>query len=402
MMTLTQPIPRPAEVSRRRLTWPGIVCALAALISGCAEAPITKKYEAKAWLQKARDAGAGSLAPEPLLSAEGSYEAGVREVNKQLQETQWNRSYDRAEAMLDAAIRRAKLAEARARRHKDEARDRTQVLLARADSGFNQMAWLSSYIPPRSPIRADVSRARVNYAEARSLFDEGQYARAAAAAQRANAGIDAAHTRFSRFIHSAANPGRRAQYADWVQDTISWSAANNGTAIIVDKMRRTLLLIVDGRRVRTYAVELGINGTLTKVVAGDRATPEGKYKITEKRGLRQTRWHKALLLNYPNEEDLKRFKQARRRGQISRRAGPGSLIEIHGEGGRGEDWTDGCVALGNRDMDDLFGRVSVGTPVTIVGAETDGSGGYAERRWRKTAPGRAALAGAGGGPGAIP
>ena len=53
----------------------------------------------------------------------------------------------------------------------------------------------------------------------------------------------------------------------------------------------------------------------------------------------------------------------------------GGSIQIHGEGGRGRDWTRGCVAVSNRDMDDLFSRVSVGTPVTIVGG--DGTGIYA-------------------------
>jgi L,D-peptidoglycan transpeptidase YkuD (ErfK/YbiS/YcfS/YnhG family) len=49
------------------------------------------------------------------------------------------------------------------------------------------------------------------------------------------------------------------------------------------------------------------------------------------------------------------------------RAGVGSLIEIHGDGGQGRDWTDGCVALSNSDMDRVFARARVGTPVTIVG-----------------------------------
>ncbi|HSD26878.1 MAG TPA: L,D-transpeptidase, partial [Vicinamibacteria bacterium] len=48
-------------------------------------------------------------------------------------------------------------------------------------------------------------------------------------------------------------------------------------------------------------------------------------------------------------------------------------IEIHGEGGRGQNWTEGCVALSNPDIDDLYGRVGVGTRVTIVGG--DGSDG---------------------------
>jgi hypothetical protein len=76
-----------------------------------------------------------------------------------------------------------------------------------------------------------------------------------------------------------------------------------------------------------------------------------------------------LLLDYPNQADRARLARLKAAGQIARGAGPGSLIEIHGEGGRGEDWTRGCVALSNPDMDDLFGRVGVGTRVTIVGGE---------------------------------
>ena len=62
---------------------------------------------------------------------------------------------------------------------------------------------------------------------------------------------------------------------------------------------------------------------------------------------------------------------AKRDGRLPRGAGIGSLIEIHGDGGRGEDWTSGCVALENHDMDRLFARVSVGTPVTIIGSDSD-------------------------------
>ena len=52
---------------------------------------------------------------------------------------------------------------------------------------------------------------------------------------------------------------------------------------------------------------------------------------------------------------------------LRRLAGIGNLIEIHGDGGQGRDWTDGCVALADGDMDKVFARSRVGTPVTIVG-----------------------------------
>ena len=98
-----------------------------------------------------------------------------------------------------------------------------------------------------------------------------------------------------------------------------------------------------------------------------------KYRVVKKKDRGQSRYHRALLLDYPNAADRERFAAAQRRGEIPRGARIGGLIEIHGEGGRGQNWTEGCVALSNRDMDDLFRRVGTGTRVTIVGG--DGSDG---------------------------
>ena len=84
-----------------------------------------------------------------------------------------------------------------------------------------------------------------------------------------------------------------------------------------------------------------------------------------------TAW--ALLLHHPNADDRRAYAQARRSGEVPDGAGIGGLIEIHGEGGLGRDWTRGCVALTNPDMDDLFTHVDVGTPVTIVGSDEPGT-----------------------------
>jgi L,D-peptidoglycan transpeptidase YkuD (ErfK/YbiS/YcfS/YnhG family) len=379
------PIRRAGRRLRRWIIVLGAPIALVAVAVTLAlamseDAPIARKHAARTALQSARDAGALGLAADPLRRAEEAFSAASREISMQLSRMRVNRSFGRAEALLDVAKRRADLAAALSRRQQTESRDRAQRLLARARGGFEQMEWLSSYIPPRSPIRSDVRRAHVSYTEARSLYDAGHFGRAALAAGQANQGLAAAAARFSRLMHSNADPAKSAQYARWVRDTVAWSESTGGKAIIIDKLRRTLTLVSDGDRVRTWRAELGINGTQVKLMSGDRATPEGRYRVTEKRGLRQTRWYKALLLNYPNEEDLARFRAMKRRGQISRRAGPGNLIEIHGEGGRGGDWTDGCVALRNRDMDELFERVGVGTPVTIVGFEVDETTRRAEAR----------------------
>jgi len=98
------------------------------------------------------------------------------------------------------------------------------------------------------------------------------------------------------------------------------------------------------------------------------ATPEGKYKIVKKKNSKDTKYHKALLIDFPNENDKARFKKAKEQGIIPRNANIGGLIEIHGHGGKGADWTEGCVALENEDMDKLFSLCSVGTPLVIVGS----------------------------------
>ncbi len=77
------------------------------------------------------------------------------------------------------------------------------------------------------------------------------------------------------------------------------------------------------------------------------------------------------MLDYPNAEDRTRFRRLKRAGQMPRDQEIGSLIEIHGQGGRSRDWTKGCVALENADMDELAPRVHVGTAVTIVGTIPD-------------------------------
>ncbi len=371
-------------MTRRGLSYlAGVVAlfGLAHLSGGCSAPPDQSRLEAERALEQARQRGAKAAAPEVFAAAEEAFAQGL---------SSWkSESWERADAAFETSARRASLAERILARERRETAERALRLLTRARSGVQELEWLSTYLPTRSPVRASIMKAAVGVKEAGTLFDQGDAPRSLSAARQASQEIASAYERFGRFLLGSTDPDRIARYRNWVDDTVSWSRKHRAEAIIVDKMRRTLTLVSGGRRIHTYRAELGINGTLVKVVSGDRATPEGRYKVIEKRGPQQTRWYKALLLNYPNEDDLKRFRRARKQGRVPRNAGPGSLIEIHGKGGRGGDWTDGCVALSNGDMDHLFGKVAVGTPVTIVGFEVD------DRRRRKNGSAETAF-GAGG------
>ena len=158
-----------------------------------------------------------------------------------------------------------------------------------------------------------------------------------------------------------------------VTETAAWSRTTGDTAIVVLKENHRVDVYDGGRVIRSYTADMGYRSVNDKLRSGDAATPEGRYRVTAKKP--GSTYYKALALNYPNDEDRAEFARLKNQRRIPPGASLGGLIEIHGEGGRGKDWTKGCVALANRDMDDLFRRAGVGTPVTIVGG--DGQGVFA-------------------------
>jgi len=213
-----------------------------------------------------------------------------------------------------------------------------------------------------------LAQARGELQLAERLAQQGDFAAAADAARRSKGfsfAIESSHQVEMGRLHDRSN---LQTWRQWALETITTSRVLSEPAIIVDKLRRKMYLYSDGRREAVFSVELGSNGLRPKLRAGDRATPEGLYRVVARKQGEQTAYYKALLLDYPNANDRRRFERARRRGLISRWTRIGGSIEIHGGGGQKRDWTDGCVALSNRAMDKLFAEVRIGTPVTIVGA----------------------------------
>ncbi|HTN13710.1 MAG TPA: L,D-transpeptidase family protein [Sphingomonadaceae bacterium] len=131
----------------------------------------------------------------------------------------------------------------------------------------------------------------------------------------------------------------------------------------VDKSARTLTLFADGRAVKTYSgIQLGGAPQGHKRFEGDKRTPEGRYVIDTRNP--QSAYHLSLRISYPNAEDRA---YARARGRP-----PGGDIFIHGQpnalpfGRLPGDWTDGCIALSNSEMDELWQSVTDGTPIEIA------------------------------------
>ncbi|KAB2957816.1 MAG: L,D-transpeptidase [Thermoanaerobaculia bacterium] len=214
---------------------------------------------------------------------------------------------------------------------------------------------------------AAAQRASLKWELAERYARDGQLERALAEAEQARSFSAVVHASFTDLHARFRDPKNLRLWRRLVEETVALSREERTTAFVVDKLNRKLYVYSNGKRAGVFPAELGAKGLRRKMHSGDQATPEGRYRVVEVRGPGRTKYHKALLIDYPNAEDRARYAFGRRSGQVPQRAGIGSLIEIHGDGGQGRDWTDGCVALANRDMDRVFAQARVGTPVTIVG-----------------------------------
>jgi lipoprotein-anchoring transpeptidase ErfK/SrfK len=206
--------------------------------------------------------------------------------------------------------------------------------------------------------------------QARSFFEQKDFQRAMQAAEKADSAFKAQVLLLSQELGRYADESRIAYWQSLAKQTIDWSRIHQSTAIVVSKADRELTLYKSGRKMLSYPVRLGFNGMLEKRFQGDGATPEGRYRVTDKRGQGQTQFYRALDLDYPNAEDRRRFDLAKKSGKIGPAKGIGGLIEIHGADNELLAQTLGCIMLDNPNMAVLYEGVSVGTPVTIVGALT--------------------------------
>jgi murein L,D-transpeptidase YafK len=131
------------------------------------------------------------------------------------------------------------------------------------------------------------------------------------------------------------------------------------TRLVVNKGEREMFLYHNRRVLKRYDVDLGFAPAGHKAFEGDGKTPEGEYHIDRRNP--DSAFHLSLGVSYPNEQDIA---FARAHGKS-----PGGDIFIHGEpsllGFLKPDWTAGCIAVTNREMEDVYAMVRTGTPITI-------------------------------------
>jgi murein L,D-transpeptidase YafK len=135
--------------------------------------------------------------------------------------------------------------------------------------------------------------------------------------------------------------------------------------VVVEKAARKLHLIKDGEAFRTFRIALGIRPLGTKQHEGDFRTPEGRYLLDTRNP--SSEYFLSIHISYPNREDA----QAARSNGLD----PGGSIMIHGQPNtptrseafyRTQDWTNGCIAVSNSDMIDIWLMTANNTPIEIL------------------------------------
>jgi len=146
--------------------------------------------------------------------------------------------------------------------------------------------------------------------------------------------------------------------------TLKLSALPHADRIIIHKKERTMELMRAGQAIKTYKIALGGEPVGPKMRQGDHRTPEGVYVIDRRNA--QSQFHRSLHISYPSASDRER---ARKVG-----ASPGRDIFIHGlpngygfigSAHRARDWTDGCIAVTDQEIEEVWTLVDNGTLVEI-------------------------------------
>ena len=150
-------------------------------------------------------------------------------------------------------------------------------------------------------------------------------------------------------------------YAQW---PVGGPPAEKADHVLVLKQERRMFLQRDGRVLATYRISIGRNPEGAKTHAGDHRTPEGRYLLDWHNA--QSKFHRSIHISYPNVQDIARSRQES--------VQPGGEIMIHGiQNGLGwlgrlhrwVDWTDGCIAVTDAEMDQIWQAVPDGTPIEI-------------------------------------
>ncbi len=328
-------------------------------------APLNETALAREALSQAKTSKADIYAKESFAKAECLYDSAMNNWKRENKKPFYKRrNYTNVKTYAALSEKESKKAAAEAVKKVSNFQVDLKRKLENNRKQINRYDQVFRKIPLSERVRNENNRGQLLLKEAELAYQNGEFVACNQKVAEAEKLLDKTYAYFTSHLQQYFS-----NYSEWKKqaaETISRSRATRSSAIVVDKFARKCYLYQAGNLKHEFKAELGPNWIGDKNYKGDKRTPEGYYKVTAVKSGRHTKYYKALLLNYPNAEDQARFNANRH--NLPRHTRIGNLIEIHGHGGKQGDWTDGCVALSDSDMDILFRYASVNMPVTIVGS----------------------------------
>lgn len=333
------------------------------------EAPVSEIENARASLAEATRNKADTYSSKIYKEAKSSYDSAMANWQKENKKFIYFRNYEKVRSFAVEAASKAEKATESSVSNSASLKKRISLKIDSLSEVVSELNRLFGAYPLQSEIRNRISKGKMLFEEAKISFEKSRFL-------EASRNITDAEYLLTSSYENAFNNLKSyfvlfPQWKKWIDKTVADSKRNGDYSIIIDKFSHKLFVYHKGVKKHEFEAELGRNWVGDKRVRGDNATPEGMYKITKKLDRGRTKYYKALLIDYPNSEDIQRFKSEVSKGILPSSARIGGLIEIHGNGGKGTDWTEGCVALTDKEMDLLFKLTKTGTPVTIIGSSRE-------------------------------
>ncbi len=330
------------------------------------EPPLPEVEQARVAIARARDLQAEVYSPKLFREAKNNYDSAMSAWRSENERFIIIRDYERVISFAEMADRKAEDAIRNTISRSKSLKTTLESEIARLNREMSSFEKIFLSMPLPQDVKKKHAQGKLLIKEAEIDFRKEKYVDGNVKITEANEYISGTYNlarknleEYFKLFHD---------WQEWEKETIDESRRTNSYAILVEKIPPVCHLYYGGKKKHTFEAEFGSNWLGDKKSRGDMATPEGKYTVTKKLSGGSTKYHKALLINYPNKIDVQEFNERIRNGQLPADASIGDMIEIHGDGGKGGNWTQGCVALKNSDMDILFKYVSKGTPVTIIGS----------------------------------
>jgi len=262
--------------------------------------PVQEISRARETLGAAKNKKASQYAGETLREAERLYKWSMKEWETQNKKFFIFRDYALTRDLALKSIAKSTNAGNEAKNTKDNHQDRVETGPSGTKKQITKIEKYYKHLNLGQSTLRSFNRGKTRYLEAKIEFDKAGYQEAATLTKKAIEGITAAektaHVKLADFYKD---------YPIWEKNTkLAYSLSKKGqTVILVDKVDATCIILKGGKEYKSFDAEFGKSWMGNKSFSGDKATPEGVYKVIEKKCRPKTKYYKALLINYLNADD---------------------------------------------------------------------------------------------------